>query len=137
MIVCSICKEEKSEESFYFQNKLAGTRGAYCKPCRATYHKEYYTKNRAHLIAEAKRNSNIAKERVKALKEEYLSNHPCVDCGEADSIVLEFDHVRGEKRFNIADSNKLGYGIKRIQREIDKCEIRCANCHRRKTQMGA
>ena len=62
----------------------------------------------------------------------YLKVHPCVDCGEADPTVLDFDHVRESKAFNIANAiTRLAWT--RIVREIQKCEVRCANCHRRKT----
>ena len=65
----------------------------------------------------------------------YLENNCCVDCGEKDPIVLEFDH-KGDKRYNISDMTT--FSIEILQEEIDKCEIRCANCHRRKTakQLG-
>ena len=57
----------------------------------------------------------------------------CVDCGESDPIVLEFDHVRGKKVKNIADMVNNSYSIETIKNEIRKCDVRCANCHRRKT----
>ncbi len=47
--------------------------------------------------------------------------------------MLEFDHVRGEKIRALADMAWRGFGIERIEAEIAKCEVRCANCHRRKT----
>jgi hypothetical protein len=49
-------------------------------------------------------------------------------------MVLEFDHVRGDKLNSVSVlAYSLGASLKRIQTEIDKCEVRCANCHRRKT----
>jgi hypothetical protein len=63
---------------------------------------------------------------------EYLKGKECVDCGETDAVVLELDHVNGKKHRNVGDMMS-GYGWKRILAEISKCEIRCANCHRRKT----
>ena len=63
---------------------------------------------------------------------EYLACHPCVDCGETDIVVLQFDHVRGRKRGNVtslARNNTLDI----VRAEISKCEVRCANCHVRKT----
>ena len=63
----------------------------------------------------------------------YLQLHPCVDCGERDPCVLEFDHVRGTKHQNISVMVQGRYAISRIQEEIEKCAVRCANCHRRKT----
>jgi hypothetical protein len=64
---------------------------------------------------------------------EYLKTHSCVDCSETDPVVLEFDHVRGIKDIPIARAIRRQYSIDRLQREIDKCDVRCANCHRRKT----
>ena len=65
---------------------------------------------------------------------DYLSTHPCIDCGESDPIVLEFDHISNDKLFIIS---KAICGSTRswssILNEIQKCEVRCANCHRKKT----
>jgi hypothetical protein len=60
-----------------------------------------------------------------------------VDCGETDPVVLEFDHVRGEKKGEIAMMVRVD-GWDKIVEEMAKCELRCANCHRRKTakQLG-
>ena len=64
----------------------------------------------------------------------YLSTHPCVDCGEADPIVLEFDHrSRCEKRQTIANLLCKSISLSTLWSEIQKCDIRCANCHRKKT----
>lgn len=63
----------------------------------------------------------------------YLLSHPCADCGEADHTVLEFDHV-GLKRSHVADLVWGERSLASITHEIDECEVRCANCHRRKTR---
>lgn len=60
----------------------------------------------------------------------YLLNHPCIDCGNPDLRVLDFDHVRGEKEGNIADAPQKAWAMERLQKEIEKCDVRCANCHR-------
>lgn len=62
----------------------------------------------------------------------YLAEHPCVDCGLADLRVLEFDHVRGVKLFNIGES--FWKNPDDFQNEVYKCDVRCANCHRIVTQ---
>ena len=71
----------------------------------------------------------LALERTRYLLS-YFAGHPCVACGEADPVVLEFDHL-GDKSFNIgrspADRNWAS-----ILAEIEKCEVVCANCHRRR-----
>jgi hypothetical protein len=63
----------------------------------------------------------------------YLSEHPCVDCGETDVRVLEFDHVRDNKSANIAGLLNNAVSWSTIEKEIAKCDVRCANCHRIKT----
>jgi hypothetical protein len=64
---------------------------------------------------------------------EYLSKNPCIDCGEKNPVVLTFDHVRGEKRNAVANLARSSFSLKSIQDEIDKCEVRCFNCHIIKT----
>ena len=66
---------------------------------------------------------------------EYLLTHPCVDCGESDMDVLDFDHVRGRKNGDVSILARSAIAWKRVAEEIAKCEIRCANCHRRRTQL--
>jgi hypothetical protein len=46
--------------------------------------------------------------------------------------VLEFDHLHS-KDFNISDAARKGVSMKKLNAEIAKCEVRCSNCHRRKT----
>jgi hypothetical protein len=59
----------------------------------------------------------------------YFATHPCADCGECDPIVLTFDHVHGEKINDIANMVQAGLGLETIKAEIEKCEVRCFNCH--------
>lgn len=62
----------------------------------------------------------------------YLLNHSCVDCGEADPVVLEFDHIR-DKTYSISRLRGSGPNKQKLLEEMAKCEVRCANCHKRKT----
>jgi hypothetical protein len=61
-----------------------------------------------------------------------LIEHPCVDCGENDPVVLDFDH-KSDKVASISYLLGTVAGWERVEKEIEKCEVRCANCHRRKT----
>jgi hypothetical protein len=63
----------------------------------------------------------------------YLKAHPCVDCKESDPVVLTFDHVRGKKSFHVANMLASGRNWKTILAEIEKCDVRCFNCHMRRT----
>jgi hypothetical protein len=65
----------------------------------------------------------------------YLLEHPCVDCGETDWQVLDFDHRDpGTKCDHVA---RLVHNASwaTVLQEIEKCDVRCANCHRRKTAL--
>jgi hypothetical protein len=130
---CGRCNEEKSVEDFAWRRRARGQRDNYCRPCRAAYHREHYLANKERYIA-------LAGQRKKALIEErtqylvtFLREHPCVDCGEADPLVLEFDHLR-DKKFAIS-AGLQGRRWQDVLDEIAKCEVVCANCHRRRTAM--
>lgn len=132
--ICSKCGHEyrNLEKSFHKKTGTADGFQARCKKCVAEFHKTHYQKNQQYYKEKALRNKNIARERIQNFILDYLGNHPCVDCGEADIIVLDFDHVYGKKE-SIGVLLKNGVSLATIQKEIEKCEVRCANCHRRKT----
>jgi len=55
----------------------------------------------------------------------------CVDCGyNANAAALDFDHVKGRKKFTIMTGNNASRSWSVLLREIKKCVVRCANCHR-------
>lgn len=69
------------------------------------------------------------KEYVNKLKEA-----PCTDCGgKFPSVCMDFDHVHGEKRFNVSEGvNFKSFDV--LVAELAKCELVCANCHRLRSQ---
>ncbi len=65
---------------------------------------------------------------------DFLRNKKCIDCGEDDPIVLDFDHRNQSSKFKTINKMLSGhYSWMSVMEEIKKCDIRCANCHRRKT----
>lgn len=62
----------------------------------------------------------------------YKAESGCIDCGETDWVVLDLDHREpSDKRFG---PNTLSYrSWETLKAEIRKCDVRCANCHRRRT----
>ncbi len=103
-----------------------------CKACKKSYNAEYYsmTKDR-HNPDRAERRKRV-KEEARQGVYGYLRTHPCVDCGEDDIVVLDFDH-QGEQVAGIADMIAAGARWEQIQTEINKCDVVCANDHRRRT----
>lgn len=108
---CKICLATKSIDEFY-ENKGSGTHRNECKSCLKLLNIKRYNINRQFIW-------------------DYLKDHPCVDCGETDPIVLEFDHLRD--KLNNVSTLIQSRSIEILAKEIEKCEVRCANCHRRKT----
>lgn len=82
-------------------------------------------------------NNDRQREVLRGYMINWLQTHPCVDCDERDIIVLEFDHVRGEKKYVISRLVCSSPALTTLQDEIAKCEVRCANCHRRATARRA
>jgi hypothetical protein len=108
---------------------------AYCRSCHDSYIRDYYRTHVAQYSAHRLRNVRRYRLRNQRLCDAYLSSHPCIDCGETDHVVLEFDHVRGLKRENVAQMVRDGVAWRMVEEEIAKCEVRCANCHRRRTAL--
>jgi 5-methylcytosine-specific restriction endonuclease McrA len=73
------------------------------------------------------------KEKLRSVMFNYLRTHPCVDCGESDIVVLDFDHVKGKKTKGISTLVSNAVSVDVLMSEIEKCVVRCSNCHRRKT----
>ena len=131
---CSKCKKEKLDEEFNFKNKALKLRQCQCKECTRLLIKNHYNENKQYYLKKAKKRNLEIKTNIVNYLRCYLSKKSCIDCGETDIAVLEFDHRNGTKK-NKAVSTliRLGYPIDIIRKEIGKCDIRCANCHRRKT----
>ena len=109
-------------------------RATYCKNCSRKYIKEHYVRNKQYYLEKARKRNSETRERIYEYLGFYLSSHPCVDCGEDDILILEFDHKeRSEKEdsINAMITRRLPFG--KLVAEVSKCEVRCANCHRRKT----
>lgn len=61
---------------------------------------------------------------------EEAKDQPCADCKNTFHFAaMQFDHVKGDKKFNIGGATALSPSIKALKEEIAKCDIVCANCH--------
>jgi hypothetical protein len=131
MKICSSCKQVKNKSEFHSNRVKKDGLSSQCRSCKASSQRRWYvghTKEQMERIQNRKTEyRNLNRQKIK----DYLSVHPCVDCGEKDIIVLEFDHLK-DKKFEICDMS-YSYSWDSILKEIEKCEVRCANCHRRIT----
>ena len=129
---CTRCGLRKPRAEFPPVRRDGDRLQSWCRACFAEVNTRnyvpYYARERMRIQARV----GIRREDVRRRLVDYLLGHPCVDCGERDIVVLEFDHV-ADKRGNVSTLASGGRVWKLVQAEIDKCEVRCANCHRRVT----
>lgn len=102
-----------------------------CRTCRNEERMERYERNKEHELEYKAERQVRKREEARHYVYSYLGSHRCVDCGESDPMVLTFDHVRGTKKMYISQMVNQGYSLKALQEEIDKCVVRCGNCHMR------
>lgn len=129
--ICSGCGQERdAEQDFNWKYKDRGIRHTRCKYCMSQVCRQHYQSNKQSYLDRARAREVLVTEDNQKRLIEYLVCHPCVDCGQTDVRVLDFDHVRGKKSGNISRMVTNGYSWSTIEAEIAKCEVRCANCHR-------
>ncbi len=130
---CIRCKADIDISQFNKNPTRRDGRDNLCRNHRREYQHKWYKENREKHIKRVHINNIAVRERNTALLLDYLLKHPCLDCGESNPLVLEFDHVRGIKTKDISCMIQQKWSWKAIEAEIAKCIVRCANCHRRKT----
>lgn len=101
---------------------------SYCKPCEKAYSSEWYQKNKEKTLAKNKRNS----QKILEWLQNYKAEHGCHECGYNEhSCALDFHHVdESKKDFALNLAQRKRYGMERIRKEVAKCIVLCANCHR-------
>jgi len=112
---CNGCKTEKPISEFGLRTgRQSGQPTARCRKCNNRRSNQQGSGARRDYIISAK-------------------NKPCMDCGiEYHFSIMQFDHVRGEKKFNLSKAHR-NYSMPQIIEEISKCEVVCANCHAYRT----
>ncbi len=132
--VCTKCGRVLALSEFNFKDRKRGKLQNLCRSCSREYFRGYYARHREKYVLRSKQKNAAERECYRERIFEFLRSHPCVDCGEADPVVRQFDHQDPK-----AKSSEVGELLRRrvawvkIQAEIDKCDVRCANDHQRRT----
>lgn len=131
--ICPACKTKKSISEFSFNKGRPDGLSGDCKTCHRIIRKEYYDNNR-------KKECNRVKSRKIYLKkwfDKLKKTLKCERCPESDSVCLDFHHKNpDEKEINLCNATNNGWSRKRILKEIEKCNVLCANCHRKEHDMS-
>lgn len=130
---CSSCGFDKPHDEFNKKkrNKTDGLQSV-CRECQRAYKQQHYLDNKENYICKVKKRKAELREIALGKAAEFLEQNPCVDCGESDIRKLHFDHMRDKHR-DVTVMIHEGQLWDRIEEEIAKCEVRCANCHMVKT----
>lgn len=86
-----------------------------------TQYRKYYPQRRAKARAKlARRRRHLHR---------YMLSVGCIDCGYNDHpAALEWDHIDPSEKIG-AVSQMMSHNLKRLMKEVRKCEVRCSNCH--------
>lgn len=125
---CGKCKIEKPKDQFSVNNTRKGGLSHECKACHKKYRKDYYINNHAKELERITKRKQKLKEWLK----QYKSEVKCNRCPENHIAVIDFHHMDVRKKeLNISLVVRRGWSVKRIMKEIEKCEVLCSNCHRK------
>lgn len=124
---CSKCKVEKEFEEF---SKKKDKLQSFCKVCTKIYFKEFYNKNRKYHLDRNKVRRKKLFNFIDSFKQK-----PCMDCGKSYPVyVMDFDHRDEKEKFlEVSLMGRNLYSKIKIQKEIEKCDLVCSNCHRERT----
>ena len=128
--VCSTCKQWQPLTEYNRRSQAPDGLQSRCRACNGAW----YAANKARHVANVRQRNDRVRLEYQQRIADHLARHPCVDCGEADLRVLEFDHTDPRTELGTIGrlvASSLEWG--RIQAEIDKCQVRCSNCHRVRT----
>ena len=133
--ICTLCQLIKNIDDFDFKSKKKSIRHSACKDCRKSYNKQHYKDNKNLYLEKAKQNNKVYKKRNYDFLIEFKKDKPCMDCGQLfPHYVMDFDHLPSEvKKDNIAKIKNSSLSVSILQKEIEKCELICSNCHRIRT----
>lgn len=127
---CYTCTKDKAESEFNKNSIRKDGLNSICRDCSKARSKRYYKENPVKHKAETSKNRERYRRKYQVYLLEYLSNNPCIECGESDIRCLDFDHLKDKE---IVISKAMYWSIDRLKLEIAKCQVLCANCHRKKS----
>lgn len=133
--VCTGCSVSKPIDQFSVKNKTSGRRGYRCRSCVAAYGRSHYRRNQSAYLAKNRRNKPKYKQRHRSRKAEYVADLACVDCGETEPLLLEFDHRDAATKVANVSRLMAAHSWAKVRAEIAKCDLRCVNCHRKQTAL--
>lgn len=123
---CTRCKQELPLDRFYERKRGLKNYIAMCKDCHKVESAERYKRDREKILIRSKKKAAESRLFVRHLK----ANLSCNRCPEKHPATLQFHHKDPyTKKMAVSFAVKSGFSKKTILKEIEKCEVLCANCH--------
>lgn len=127
---CCYCWKEKELSEFGICKKNKDWLEYRCKECKREYDRERYKK---WLVDKVKKKEfeNVRKAEVMRYIKNLVLQKWCARCWYRENFAaLQFHHIDPSKKYKSISEMVRGLRwIEKIKKEIDKCEILCANCH--------
>jgi len=128
MKICSMCEKNKKLTDFNINKTKSSGYQSMCSDCNKEYQKKHYLENRDAYI-KRKIDRRLA---IREWFSEFKSVLKCEICGEDHPSTFDFHHIDPSiKEMTVSKAVYEGYSISKIKKEIEKCQVFCANCHRK------
>lgn len=130
---CTGCGRDRPITEFIVKNRSTLRRGTRCRSCRSAYGKAHYQRNKLTYLSRNRSRRRKGGSAYWHWLVDYLTHHPCIDCGERNIVVLQFDHRDGTDKVSTIGAMLNHSSWAKLLAEVAKCDVRCANCHRLRT----
>lgn len=119
---CSSCSQSKGALLF--------SKGqSRCKECMSAWHKNHYATNAEYRLRRNEGKKARA-EKSRKLIQRYKRFCGCKVCGEREPVALDLHHTDPSSK-EVEVSKTVNYSREILKKEVRKCVVLCANCHRK------
>ncbi len=125
---CPRCSQDKDEVEFGKNRTRPDGLQVQCRACIKLIHRDWYERNKERHYGNVQKRRKVLSDEIVRRLTAYLKAHPCVDCGAANPLVLSIEDRQGETGFSLRERLTEGATWTALRPELEKCEVRCANC---------
>lgn len=122
--LCTKCGQVKPISEFGKNKSKKDGLQTHCKECVKLYKQQHYLDNKEYYKEKAKAYKHKCRENLNNFKQDLK----CSICGEDRWWVLDFHHINPQEKEN--NISHLIDSPTKLQQELQKCIVVCANCHR-------
>lgn len=125
---CTKCGRILPFDNFRWKNKALNKKHSHCKECEKEAERIRYAENKERRDEIIKRACQYKQENIDLV--ETYKQRGCCKCGDKRSYVLDFHHIEPETKYNTIAHMTKSASKENLEKEIKKCVLLCANCHR-------